>query len=110
MDWVCDDSWKGPFSQSMFFVGAVVGNLVLGFVADKIGRMKAYLISSSILMFAGIATSFFKTFWGFALIRFVQGLSYDSFFTIFYVLCKMLSSLFPVKIIVGIPGQFQAYF
>ena len=30
MDWVCGDAWRGPFTQSMAFLGAVVGALVFG--------------------------------------------------------------------------------
>ena len=30
MDWVCDEAWKGPFTQSMAFLGAVLGALVFG--------------------------------------------------------------------------------
>ncbi len=27
MDWVCDDDWRGPFSQSMFSLGGIAGTL-----------------------------------------------------------------------------------
>ena len=27
MDWVCDDAWRGAFTQSLFYVGGVVGTL-----------------------------------------------------------------------------------
>ena len=28
-DWVCQDEWKPAFTQSMFFAGAIIGNLTL---------------------------------------------------------------------------------
>ena len=27
-DWVCQDEWKPAFTQSMFYAGAIIGNLV----------------------------------------------------------------------------------
>ena len=38
MDWVCRDAWKGPFTQSIFYAGGVVGTLAFGVVADHYGR------------------------------------------------------------------------
>jgi MFS family permease len=39
MDWVCDDAWKGPFTQAVFTMGSVVGCLIFGVASDKFGRM-----------------------------------------------------------------------
>ncbi len=38
MDWVCRDAWKGPFSQSIFYAGGIVGTLGFGVMADHVGR------------------------------------------------------------------------
>ncbi|TRY75750.1 hypothetical protein TCAL_00766 [Tigriopus californicus] len=86
MDWVCDDAWKGPFSQSMFSIGALFGTLLFGYMADTYGRLSAWYASNIVLMVAGLATPFMSEFIGFSCMRFLQGMSYDSFFTIFYVL------------------------
>jgi MFS family permease len=39
MDWVCDDAWKGPFTQAAFMMGSVVGCFIFGVASDKFGRM-----------------------------------------------------------------------
>ena len=44
MDWVCGDAWRGPFTQSVAFLGAVVGALVFGSMADYFGRYKMFVI------------------------------------------------------------------
>jgi MFS family permease len=40
MDWVCDNEWKGSFSQSLFFARATVGTLIFGWISDHYGRFK----------------------------------------------------------------------
>lgn len=90
MDWVCDDAWRGPFSQSMFSVGALFGTILFGYVADTYGRLSAWYASNIVLMVAGLATPFMNEFIGFSCMRFLQGMSFDSFFTIFYVLGTFL--------------------
>eukprot|EP00094_Tigriopus_californicus_P000701 TCALIF_00679-PA protein Name:"Similar to Slc22a21 Solute carrier family 22 member 21 (Mus musculus)" AED:0.35 eAED:0.35 QI:0/0.87/0.55/0.88/0.87/0.77/9/0/461 len=86
MDWVCDDAWRGPFSQSIFSVGALFGTLILGYVADTFGRLSAWYAANLLLMVTGLVTPFMTEFIGFSTLRFLQGMSYDSFFSIFYVL------------------------
>ena len=56
MDWVCGDAWRGPFTQSMAFLGAVVGALVFGSMADHFGRypknhLKALMAAPVLLLY-----------------------------------------------------------
>ena len=37
-DWVCEDDWKGPFTQSVAYFGAVFGGIIFGFISDYYGR------------------------------------------------------------------------
>ncbi|XP_037071623.1 solute carrier family 22 member 1-like [Pollicipes pollicipes] len=39
--WVCENAWLKPFVSSMFFVGAVIGTMVFGYLADRFGRLPA---------------------------------------------------------------------
>ena len=43
MNWVCDDAWKGSFSQSLFNVGAAIGTLLFGYISDHFGRFRVRL-------------------------------------------------------------------
>lgn len=94
MDWVCDDAWKGPFSQSMFSFGSLFGTIALGYVADSFGRLTAWYTANILLMITGLATPFMTEFVGFTCMRFLQGISFDSFFSVFYVLGNFTSGYF----------------
>ena len=39
-DWVCEDDWKGPFTQSVAFLGAVFGGFIFGAISDYYGRYR----------------------------------------------------------------------
>ncbi len=86
MNWVCEDAWKGPFSQSVFYLGGVVGTLFFGVLADRVGRFPAFFSSSALIFIAGMATPFCTDFYSFTVIRFIMGLTYDSAFSTFYLL------------------------
>ena len=86
MDWVCSDSWKGPTSQSGFYLGALFGTVIFGYVNDHHGRLMAFLVSNFIIMLAGMATPLCTSFYSFAAMRFCQGLAFDTVFTSLLVL------------------------
>lgn len=50
---VCSRSFYTALIESSFFMGLVLGNIIWGYLADRIGRKKAYLISHSIALIAG---------------------------------------------------------
>ena len=85
-DWVCDDAWKPAFTQSVFYIGAVCGTLVFGWVSDHYGRYASFIASNSIILVAGIATPFAFDFISFLLCRFVMGLSFMTFFLALFML------------------------
>ena len=90
MDWVCDDAWRGPFTQAMFFLGAFFGSLVFGVVADRFGRYPAFFIANVINLTLGIAISYCHDFASFTAVRFIGGLSYTTFFNTLYIIGKLL--------------------
>ena len=42
---VCDRAWMSPLSMSIFMLGVLIGSIILGSTADRIGRKKTLLIS-----------------------------------------------------------------
>ncbi len=86
MDWVCDDAWRGAFTQSLFYVGGVVGTLFFGYTADRLGRVWTVLASNAVLGATGLATPFCSTFASFSAVRFAMGISHVTFFAVFLLL------------------------
>ncbi len=86
MNWVCDDAWKGPFTQAVFFVGSGIGSLSFGVVSDRFGRIVSFVTSNVIAMACGIALPYCKNFYAFAAVRFVTGLTHITYFFSIYLL------------------------
>ncbi|XP_071444185.1 organic anion transporter 3-like isoform X2 [Hetaerina americana] len=61
MNWVCNDSWRPAVGQASFFVGATLGSIILGAVADKWGRIPSLVAANTISAAAGIGTAFIPT-------------------------------------------------
>lgn len=62
--------WAG----SLYVGGAVIGALVLGRLADRLGRKRLFLVTLAVYMLATMATAFTTGFAGFALCRFATGI------------------------------------
>lgn len=74
----------------MFFIGSVVGSLVFGILADKIGRLHILVISNVIAMIGNVLTMFATDVILFSMCRLVAGLATDSNFVMMYILGKEL--------------------
>lgn len=87
-NWVCDKAALPTYAQSIFFLGAIVGGLLFGWVADKFGRVPSLIGCNLVGFAAGVATAFVSNFWQFALMRFFVGFAFDNCFTMMYILGK----------------------
>ncbi|XP_033161832.1 organic cation transporter protein [Drosophila mauritiana] len=85
-NWVCDDAALPTYAQSIFFLGAIVGGLLFGWVADRFGRIPALIGTNMMGLLAGVGTAFVSNFWEFAIMRFFVGFAFDNCFTMMYIL------------------------
>src|SRR5689334_3475456 len=60
-------------TASAYLIGAVLGALGFGWLADRIGRRRLFFITLIVYMVASIATGFAWNFWTFALCRMLTG-------------------------------------
>ncbi|GLV32144.1 uncharacterized protein CBL_11898 [Carabus blaptoides fortunei] len=86
LDWVCENSALPSIAQAIFFVGAIVGGLVFGWIADRYGRVSALLGTNVLGFIGGVATAGVSNFWGFCVCRFIVGMAFDNCFTMMYIL------------------------
>ncbi|KAH8349473.1 hypothetical protein KR067_005564 [Drosophila pandora] len=85
-NWVCDDLVLGTFTMTAFFVGSMIGCLVLGFVADHCGRLWAFLLANTCSLVGGCCTALCKDFYSFTAARFVVGMAMNNCFIPIYIL------------------------
>lgn len=83
---MCDNAALPTYAQSVFFVGAIFGGLIFGWIADRYGRIPALIGANMVGCFAGVATAFSVNFWQFTLCRFFVGFAFDNCFTMMYIL------------------------
>lgn len=86
MDWVCADAWKLTLGQSMFFVGSVVGSMVLGYLADVVGRLPILIVANLIAMTGNLLTIWSTNVTLFCMFRMISGIATDSNFVMMYIL------------------------
>lgn len=84
--WVCENSALPTTAQSIFFVGAIFGGLIFGWIADRYGRIPALVGTNVTGFLAGVATVFARNFWEFAVCRFFVGFAFDNCFMMMYIL------------------------
>ncbi|XP_028411397.1 solute carrier family 22 member 16-like isoform X2 [Dendronephthya gigantea] len=72
-DLVCEDSILQSVVSSLFWAGWLVGNVVLGYISDKLGRQKANQLSVSLVFLSSWALIWPKKLWIFMFCRFITG-------------------------------------
>lgn len=83
---ICESKWLFSFSQSMLFVGTLLGALSFGFLSDKYGRLLSFTISCLVVSLAGTLLVFMPTAPTFILMRCIEGLGVGGSIVTAYVL------------------------
>jgi MFS family permease len=61
------------FASSAYLVGAVLGAVLFGWLTDRLGRKRLFLITLAVYLWATAATGLSWDIWSFALFRFLTG-------------------------------------
>ncbi|XP_063547227.1 solute carrier family 22 member 3-like [Cydia strobilella] len=85
-DWVCSRAALVPWSQTISILGSMLGGILLGYFADRFGRIPALLVSNILGCVGGVAMTFTTGFWDFSVCRFLVGMSCDGCFLFIYIL------------------------
>lgn len=85
LGWVCDRASYQANAQAIFFLGSMLGGFIVGWVADRFGRIPAIMVSNLFGFIGGIATVFASDLLGFSVCRFIVGMSYDNCLMMFYL-------------------------
>lgn len=89
---MCDDAVKGTIGQSFLYLGSVLGTILFGFLADKLGRLPTMMLTTITGAAGDFITSFVTTPHAFAASRFISGLSIDTLFYMSYIMGELESS------------------
>lgn len=86
LGWVCErDSYQAT-AQSIFFFGSIAGGFLIGWVADRFGRLPAAIVSNLFGCIGGLATIFSRNLIEFSICRFFTGFAYDNCMMMIYIL------------------------
>ncbi|KAH8292338.1 hypothetical protein KR054_008536 [Drosophila jambulina] len=86
LEWVCDDAYKLAVGQSFFFIGSALGSIFFGYLADRIGRLPACVLTTLTGASGDFFTSFVSSLPWFSFTRFISGLSMDTQYVLMYIL------------------------
>lgn len=93
-NFVCGQRWKGAIAQTAFMLGVFTGAVVLGAMADKIGRKKVFCWSAVLQLVCGVAVAFVPEYWSFLAVRFLYGIfgSAGSYITGFVLTMELVGA------------------
>lgn len=89
-DLVCSQAYLSSLATTIYFCGVMVGGLVFGHLADKLGRKPVMLVSLLLPVVVGVGTSFATSYWMFVAFRFIQGILMQGLQTSTYTLAMEL--------------------
>uniref|UniRef100_A0A3Q1G1C6 Solute carrier family 22 member 16 n=1 Tax=Acanthochromis polyacanthus TaxID=80966 RepID=A0A3Q1G1C6_9TELE len=86
-DWdlVCDKEWLAKLCQPTFMVGVLIGALVFGDIADRVGRVKILMFTSLCQFGLGVAVAFAGNYYFFMVLRFLLAMVSSGYLVVVFV-------------------------
>ncbi|TNM94693.1 hypothetical protein fugu_017452 [Takifugu bimaculatus] len=87
MDWdlVCDREWLAKLCQPTFMAGVLIGAVVFGDLADRIGRVKIMRFSSLCQFVLGVSIAFSGSYYVFMVLRFLLAMVSSGYLVVVFV-------------------------
>ncbi|XP_075972387.1 solute carrier family 22 member 3-like [Anticarsia gemmatalis] len=107
---VCDQAWLVSFSQSMLYVGTLIGALLFGFLSDLFGRLSMFTLSCFWLGITGCLVIVMPTVTTYTVMRCLEGVGVGGAIVIGFVLLiefcgtkhrEMVTALYHIPINIG---------
>ncbi|XP_071818796.1 organic cation transporter protein-like isoform X1 [Apostichopus japonicus] len=83
---VCENKFLADTSQSIYYVGYLVGSILFGSIADWIGRYYTFFISCGLHIVFTFLTAFTRNYWMLTLLRFLTGTVNISMYIMAFIL------------------------
>lgn len=86
-DWnlVCDKEWLAKLTQPSFMFGVLIGALIFGDIADRVGRRTVMMFTSTCQFVFGIAVAFTANYYVFIVIRFMLAMVSSGYLVVVFV-------------------------
>ncbi|KAM4633861.1 solute carrier family 22 member 16 isoform 1-T1 [Polymixia lowei] len=86
-DWnlVCEREWLAKMCQPTFMLGVLIGALVFGDIADRVGRVRILMITSMCQFAFGVFVAFTGNYYLFVVIRFLLAMVSSGYLVVVFV-------------------------
>ncbi|XP_069014328.1 solute carrier family 22 member 16 [Embiotoca jacksoni] len=86
-DWdlVCDKEWLAKLCQPTFMLGVLIGALVFGDIADRIGRVRILMFTSLCQFGLGVSVAFAGNYTFFVVLRFLLAMVSSGYLVVVFV-------------------------
>ncbi|XP_035851040.1 solute carrier family 22 member 16 isoform X2 [Sander lucioperca] len=86
-DWdlVCEDEWLAKMCQPTFMLGVLVGALVFGDIADRVGRVRILMFTSLCQFGFGVSVAFSGNYYFFLVLRFLLAMVSSGYLVVVFV-------------------------
>ncbi|XP_074541748.1 solute carrier family 22 member 16 [Halichoeres trimaculatus] len=86
-DWdlVCEREWLAKLCQPTFMLGVLIGALVFGDIADRVGRVRILMVTSVCQFGLGVAVAFSGNYYFFVVLRFLLAMVSSGYLVVVFV-------------------------
>uniref|UniRef100_A0A8C6LER0 Solute carrier family 22 member 16 n=1 Tax=Nothobranchius furzeri TaxID=105023 RepID=A0A8C6LER0_NOTFU len=86
-DWdlVCDREWLAKLCQPTFMLGVLIGALVFGDMADRVGRVRILMFTSLCQFGLGVSVAFSLNYFFFVVLRFLLAMVSSGYLVVVFV-------------------------